>query len=195
MYYVNWMSNLTWVIFQSLGSEEEIESDKEVQTALNQLLLIKNKAKFDLGIRLSQRRIRLNTWPHAFAQLKPILEAFEKEGAEVSIYWKYAMEDEFVDLELINLIKSHGPDWKKDVIEFLDCVSHFFIRTPLCGASRLSNTPSKPRSMNGISCIGMMTIQVLIQTTIQAQTKMRKMRTMSTSMTGRTSMTTLPPIL
>jgi hypothetical protein len=144
-------------------SGDELRYDAEIQIALDKLLLIENKAGFDLGIKLSQRKIQLNTWLHAFAQLKPILDAFEKEGADVRIFWMYDMDHEHVDVECNELIKNHGPDWKEDVITFLDTVGHFLVQTRLHGTCRLSNISSNPRSRNATGCISSKTIRVLIR--------------------------------
>jgi len=60
-----------------------------IETSLKLLHTIVKKKDFRLRIELSQRRIRLNLWSSYFNMLRPILHAFESEGAEVRIVWSY----------------------------------------------------------------------------------------------------------
>jgi hypothetical protein len=108
-----------------LLSGKTFEADQSIaQHYLGLLLKIKNKSSFKLNIELSQRRIRLNLWPHAFELLRPILSVFNKEGAHVRIYWTYSGPMyTLIQHELNTLIEKHESNWKKDVIAFLDTVS------------------------------------------------------------------------
>lgn len=120
----------------------------EIKECLHTLLEVEKKRKFKLSIKLKQRRVRLNDCPRWFDVLKPILEAFEKEGADVKIIWSYTgteWAEHKVRKPLNNLIKSHpnNPDWKTTVIQELDMVRldlfilfHAFIRSNLCSCLR-----------------------------------------------------------
>lgn len=114
----------------------EYQSMDKIKWSFQPLLDIKKKRGFNLAIKLSQRHIRLNAWESVFDILRPILLAYEGEGANVSILWAYDDgEDNSWYSEKINFgeglqttlreLTRQKPirGWKKSLIKSLDEVS------------------------------------------------------------------------
>jgi hypothetical protein len=117
------------------------------------LLKIEKKAGFRLTIELHQKRIRLNLLEQVFPDLRTILQAFEKERANVRILFVYRYNNEEYDennendesdesddendngaakyitpiesWELNDAIKNPESGWKDKLIAFLDSVSNY----------------------------------------------------------------------
>jgi hypothetical protein len=97
------------------------KNSEEVQKFVDDLLSIKKKKGFDLEIRLRQNKFKLNPWPRAFDMFRPVLEGFEQEGGRVRIYY----EDDCTGnqtIELNEVIKNPGSDWKAHAIKFFESV-------------------------------------------------------------------------
>jgi hypothetical protein len=115
--------------------------EQQVESLLN----IKRKAGFELVIDLWQRRIQLDLWPYAFDVLRPILIAFEAEGASVRVFCSYVHWESSDDgkppipkWDCNQLYKACDPNWKRDVIVYIDEVSA--ILPPLWRFSDLHST-------------------------------------------------------
>lgn len=93
---------------------------KPIYESLASLLKVSKKKDFKLNITLEQKRIRLNLWDAYFVMLKPILHAFEVEGAQVRILWSYSWTEAFISRELNDLIKDSSPGWKADMVRSID---------------------------------------------------------------------------
>jgi hypothetical protein len=90
--------------------------------SLEVLLKIKSKYGFQLDIALRQQRIRLNDWLLAFDSCRRDLPA---EGALIRIYWTYhEPETSPIERDFDVIFAGPKPDWRKDIIEFLDSVSY-----------------------------------------------------------------------
>jgi hypothetical protein len=90
---------------------------EQITEALSWLFKIVKKKGFKLTIELVQRRIRLSLWEEYFMMLKPVLQVFEKEGATVNIMWRYqnfSYPPDRIFIELNDLIRASGPDWKRN---------------------------------------------------------------------------------
>jgi hypothetical protein len=90
---------------------------EQITEALSWLFKIVKKKGFKLTNELVQCRIRLSLWEEYFMMLRPVLQAFEKEGATVKIMWRYEnlnYPPERIFIELNDVIRASGPDWKRN---------------------------------------------------------------------------------
>jgi hypothetical protein len=90
---------------------------EHITEALSWLMKIVKKKAFKLTIELVQRRVRLSLWEGYFMILKPFLQAFEKEGATVKIWWRYRDHNRPPDRIVIclnDLVRESGPEWKRN---------------------------------------------------------------------------------
>jgi hypothetical protein len=95
------------------------------ERVLEPLYRIKKKSGFNLQIEDTQRHIRLNRWHDIFEISRPLLEHFEREGANVCIYSTYVGNpDEYpIQINVTDLVRHHDPGtWKQPVIAKLERV-------------------------------------------------------------------------
>ncbi|KAH8728987.1 hypothetical protein GQ44DRAFT_756887 [Phaeosphaeriaceae sp. PMI808] len=95
-----------------------------IASSLTSLLKINKKTGFRLKIELCQLRIRLNPCDAHLNMLRPILEGFESEGANIRIFWSHyyskASPHGGIKHELNNLIKCPSSTYKHNLISILD---------------------------------------------------------------------------
>jgi len=86
----------------------------------------------ELVIKLYQGRIQFRQWPDALDVVRPILLAFEAEGATVRVFWYYSLDMQSPRLNCNQLVKARDANWKGEVIAFLDGVSVLLFSPALC---------------------------------------------------------------
>ncbi|KAF2824242.1 hypothetical protein CC86DRAFT_326781 [Ophiobolus disseminans] len=88
----------------SLSNPAEVDV-QAVEPSLNHLLMITKKKDFQLSIELHQCRIRLKLWNTYVNILRPILHAFESEGARVDIFWTCRYSDSIISSKVRHKLK------------------------------------------------------------------------------------------
>lgn len=85
------------------------------------LLRVVKKSGFQLKINLTQRHIRLNVLAEFLPVLQPIKQAFDAEGAHVTIKFQYD-GDADVQWNLNEAVAAPSGNWKEDLIDYLESV-------------------------------------------------------------------------
>jgi hypothetical protein len=90
----------------------------------NVLLRINNKRGFKLSIGFYYPELEPDLWTTAFNVFRPILEAFEQEGAHVRLYVTYAKYGySTLSWDVNNAIKHSESNWREDAKEYSGTVS------------------------------------------------------------------------
>jgi thiol-disulfide isomerase/thioredoxin len=112
-------ANVLRSLHLSLGLAQLALHPAEGQNVVGLLRRIGKKHGFRLCITLSQDQLSLSLWPAVCDIFRPVLEEFEKEGADVTINVMYFSESfEVVEWSLLEAIKNPESKWKEDAYDF-----------------------------------------------------------------------------
>jgi hypothetical protein len=102
-----------------LDLEQLALNPPEGQKVVGLLRRIRKKNRFLLSIYLNQEQLRLNLWPAVCDIFRPVLEEFEKEGADVRVdLTHFSKSDVFIEWSLLEAIRHPESEWKEDAYDF-----------------------------------------------------------------------------
>ncbi|KAI4923406.1 hypothetical protein J4E85_008444 [Alternaria conjuncta] len=97
------------------------DETSESNRTINALLQIKNKANFKLTLRIEQSFLQFNCWPTIFDIFRPMIETFEKEGADVRLLLVYAQDlTPKMEFDMLPALKDPESNWREEAARYFD---------------------------------------------------------------------------
>jgi hypothetical protein len=105
--------------------------DAEGETLVKALMSIKKKRNFDLSIELVQSEVRLNLWVPWIELLRPVLQAYEREGGHLRFKWGHPFNRyDNIEFDLTEVLRdtSGSEQWRQDAREYLDSLDDYILK-------------------------------------------------------------------
>jgi len=143
--------------------DDAIDDPAEAETLVKVLMSIRKKRGFTLYIEMVQEEVRLNLWVPWIELLRPVLQAYEREGGCLHFKWQHPNNEyDEIEFELTDVLRdtSGSEKWRQDAREYLDSLDNHIYKhmhevsayltsrgPPIHGSSRRTINPSESSSV------------------------------------------------
>ncbi|KAI4696967.1 uncharacterized protein J4E84_000091 [Alternaria hordeiaustralica] len=111
--------------------ESNTDIDAEGETLVKTLMSIRKKRNFSLHIELVQQEVRLNLWVPWIELLRPVLQAYEREGGHLRFKWGHPFNRyDDIEFDLTEVLRdtSGSEQWRQDAREYLDSLDDYILK-------------------------------------------------------------------
>ena len=111
--------------------DNAIDDPAQAETLVKVLMSINKKKGFSLEIEFVQEEVKLNLWVPWIELLRPVLQAYEREGGHLHFKWghPYNRYDD-IEFDLTEVLRdtSGSEQWRQDAREYLDSLDDYILK-------------------------------------------------------------------